>query len=689
MTNVSRLYVYNICSSSIPNLNETHFDKHDQYTSKICVFCVDKDGKNIVFTCPFRPFILFKFKEKNVMIDESDTVLDEINDLLFKGYEHFTIEQDIQTPLFSYTKSRKDTLYKLYYDKLWSRQRLVDHLHEFGFGTEDGTNLGAVYVYHQNTLKNEAYHQNTLSEKKERRPGVKDEQLFMQTTDLRNHIWIDVKLPRQHSHPRNVSKHIVKMYENVLPSNIEMLPDILDQPPLSIVYLRTHAISSTATATNWFQADPKIPGDKINIIVLLHQDLKQKDVKDEKDITVLQNTNEIQLLQLFNEYIKKTNPHIIIQCSDLQNDLEYLCVRAKEKDLGLCLFNDLPVNLVYTEEKVMDVIVKEKLMDIVHVGRERIDLIPVLQKFQVNPPLKQFTLRDVYLHPKLIQKKKRKVQLDTFPLHIKSSNNEIEIRLKQELLLMYYLVSDVSVIESQCLLARFCDVNVQTICERGVEVQTRSCFLRAALKRKLYANYERIENSQFLVVKRKRADSSFPHPEQLHNPSIQEILGQNVQRKKPKFSMKQYFEEVKGEQTTQHTTKKSKKGYSGGFVVTPEPGYYVNPRLAAAILDFKSLYPSVICGYLICYMSVLYESESEYLTDPHVTLRFVPLDDDHCCVFVVTYDNEPVETLVPEVTEEIMTRREKLKILMEAAIDPHEKSMLDCRQLTAKVQANG
>jgi DNA polymerase elongation subunit (family B) len=667
----TRLYITNICSSPVPNLNVTQ----DIYTSRICIFCLDTSGHTILLTCPFLPFLLLKFKDEPEEMSDIETALEGLDKFLCKGYGNFTIEKVLQTPIFSFTNNRKDILYKLFYSKLRLRQKLVDHLQTEGFGGGDGLHLGDVTIYHQNTKIL------TDGNQKQRRPGTTDQQLFMQTTGLRAHIWIDVKLPKRHPEPQRISRHILDTFVNVDPTHITMLPELLTDAPISVVYLRLHAKSSTATNTNSFQANAKIPGDSIDVIGLLYQKLGSTSaLVVEQSITILKDDDEKVLLEQYKSYIDFKNPQIIIQCSCFQNDLEYLCTRSVAQDVGLSMLKDVPIRIAYNQET-------GKLMDICHVGRERIDILPVLQKFQVSPPLDGFSLLDAFNHPELINKKKREVELESLPLNPRASLAEIEHRLRQELAVMFYLVSDNSFIHSQCLLARYCDASVTTVSERGVELQTRNCLMRAALKRNLYANHDRLDSS-FLVVKRKRCDSSFPHPPELRNVTEKEILGEEVKVKTPKFSMKRFFC-ADGSEQIQQTTKKSKKGYSGGFVVTPQPGFYVNPRLATAILDFKSLYPSVIVGFGVCYMTVLYESETHFLKDPRAKLRFVPLDDQNCAVFVIAYDGIPVQTLVPEVTQEIMERREKIKAQMKLEKDFFIVATLNARQLTAKVQANG
>ncbi len=181
----------------------------------------------------------------------------------------------------------------------------------------------------------------------------------------------------------------------------------------------------------------------------------------------------------------------------------------------------------------------------------------------MDPPLHGYSLLEAYDHEKLIRDKdKRELRLDHMQLHHRASNKEIEIRLKQELRVMYYLCADNTFVSSQMLLAKFCDASIQTICERGVELQTRNFIMKRLVRKNIYMNHAALDEP-FYVVKRKRCDSSFPHPPDIPNPSEREILGFKVKKFKRKFDMKQFWLKPGEALDTevQKPTKKSKKGY--------------------------------------------------------------------------------------------------------------------------------
>jgi DNA polymerase elongation subunit (family B) len=770
-----RLYITSISATPIPNLDS----RVNKWKKHITLFCVNEQGETVLLVCPFRPYLLFKFdqepdfdvKEESIDLprpsneeikEETEdshmklnliptdpialqrelmNTLDAINNQVFKpkyknnnddddddppGYEDLALEPSWQTPLFGFSNSRKDKLWKLSYSLINSRHKLVDHLFEKGFTAEsDGINFGKVTLFHQNTL---LPHQEFIpKELKQRKFGFSDEEHFKQITNLHAHTWIDVDLnyedpitrlkPSRHPYPPNISRFITGCYTNILPETIVQLHDVLTPPPLSILQIKKHAFSDDATNTNPFQATWSKPKDRLDMIGCLHYRFDQPiDVKPQKDrdcdknpnfnmdqkIHIIENKDERELLLELKNYINHVNPHIIVQSSCLDNDLEYIIQRAKYvfgdeyADLGFNVLDGLNVKVTYFKEydkSQEDKKQEKKIQDISHTGRERLDLIHFMQKFYLDPPLKGYSLLEAFHHETFIKNKKERIlELDRMQLHHRPERDDVLRKLKQELKVMYCMCMDNAIIESQMLLAKFCDANIQTICERGVELQTRNFIMKRLMRKAIYMNHLNLD-TPFLVVPRKRADSSFPHPPNIDNPSEKEILGFKVKKIKMKFNMNRFWLK-KGEALTtdfQKPTKKSKKGYSGGLVVDSEPGIRLDPRLAAVILDFQSLYPSVIIGYLLCYMGVIMEVDKHLEHDPRATIRYVPLDDDNCAVFVTHWEGKPIQTIIPEITAEIMTRRSELKVKLKAAKlakDWATAATLDCRQLTAKLQAN-
>lgn len=122
--------------------------------------------------------------------------------------------------------------------------------------------------------------------------------------------------------------------------------------------------------------------------------------------------------------------------------------------------------------------------------------------------------------------------------------------------------------------------------------------------------------------------------------------------------------------------------YEGGFVVEPEPGQYQN----VVVLDFASLYPSIVQAYNICYTT---------LVDDHMDLP-----DNSCHIFewedgatgrkVRTrfVKKEIREGILPQLCKNLVVERKAVRKMIKPENDPVLNTILDQRQKALKVSAN-
>jgi len=119
------------------------------------------------------------------------------------------------------------------------------------------------------------------------------------------------------------------------------------------------------------------------------------------------------------------------------------------------------------------------------------------------------------------------------------------------------------------------------------------------------------------------------------------------------------------------TGRRKKAEYAGGLVLEPKSGFYDSYIL---LLDFNSLYPSIIQEYNLCFASVPHWHGM--LTEAQVQVVF----DDN------PYGEKP--TLLPEVITFLLTNRGKVKKQMKREKDPALKKSLNIKQLALKLVAN-
>ena len=150
------------------------------------------------------------------------------------------------------------------------------------------------------------------------------------------------------------------------------------------------------------------------------------------------------------------------------------------------------------------------------------------------------------------------------------------------------------------------------------------------------------------------------------------------------FEDKALLEEEKTEKKNQKTQK-----YSGGLVLEPKKGLYDKYVL---LLDFNSLYPSLIQEYNICFTTVKrpsiplekilaaknknFKGESDENNEEHV-------DPSESIV-----DSEKKNSILPKVIKNLVDKRRAVKNQLKKAESMEEKQNLDIKQKAIKLIAN-
>ncbi|MCK5548787.1 MAG: DNA polymerase elongation subunit, partial [Thermoplasmata archaeon] len=110
-------------------------------------------------------------------------------------------------------------------------------------------------------------------------------------------------------------------------------------------------------------------------------------------------------------------------------------------------------------------------------------------------------------------------------------------------------------------------------------------------------------------------------------------------------------------------------GLKGGFVLEPKPGLHS----MVLVLDFKSMYPSLVRTYNICPTTLVTDGRDEDVISTPLGAKFV--------------EKEVRYGIMPRILENLMLERDKVKKQMKDA-DENVKARLDMKQLALKVMAN-
>mmetsp|Transcript_20479 Transcript_20479/g.45995 ORF Transcript_20479/g.45995 Transcript_20479/m.45995 type:complete len:1059 (-) Transcript_20479:57-3233(-) len=122
--------------------------------------------------------------------------------------------------------------------------------------------------------------------------------------------------------------------------------------------------------------------------------------------------------------------------------------------------------------------------------------------------------------------------------------------------------------------------------------------------------------------------------------------------------------------------------FEGGFVMEPTRDLYVDPIV---VLDFASLYPSIMMAHNICYTTLLPEGAEKHVARESITEAPASSASGNAHKFV-TRNLQP--GILPRILEELLTARKAAKKAMAQEQDPKKRSVLNGRQLALKISAN-
>lgn len=113
--------------------------------------------------------------------------------------------------------------------------------------------------------------------------------------------------------------------------------------------------------------------------------------------------------------------------------------------------------------------------------------------------------------------------------------------------------------------------------------------------------------------------------------------------------------------------------YEGAFVLDPVKGFYSAP---IAVLDFCSLYPSIIISKNLCYSTLMTRKQFDELGG-----RETPTGDYFCKASLK-------EGLLPRLLRNLLAARKEARAALKKEKDPWMRRALDARQLALKLCAN-
>lgn len=120
--------------------------------------------------------------------------------------------------------------------------------------------------------------------------------------------------------------------------------------------------------------------------------------------------------------------------------------------------------------------------------------------------------------------------------------------------------------------------------------------------------------------------------------------------------------------------------YQGATVLEPKKGLYL--REGIVVLDFASLYPSIIVAKNLCFSTHIRTSSTVI---DHENVETIKISESSSHHFVKSHIRQG---LLPQIVLKLWSQRKKIKKEMNDTTDPHMKSVLNGKQLAIKVSMN-
>jgi DNA polymerase alpha subunit A len=175
-------------------------------------------------------------------------------------------------------------------------------------------------------------------------------------------------------------------------------------------------------------------------------------------------------------------------------------------------------------------------------------------------------------------------------------------------------------------------------------------------------------------------------------------MDSGASKKAPKRAEDDQEGDDEGQRVGGHARARAKAAYAGGLVLEPKKGLYDTYVL---LLDFNSLYPSLIQEYNLCFTTIEWtkfdndKSLAEQQADAAKAAEDAEADEvdpDAVSAGMKALPPLPDSTLpqgvLPRVIKTLVDRRREVKALLKKAKDPSLRQQLDIRQKALKLTAN-
>lgn len=558
------------------------------------------------------------------------------------------------TPFIGFTNGRRDRMLEVVcadiqaYDKVVAY--LVDHPDEY-------------VLYHRFHFENQFLHQTN----------------FVYQQWLAVEKWV----------PSTVKTTTCSVQGSVRMKHLHCRKHVDAVPPLLQCFVRVTAVSRDGCVQRKpYHPNADEPCDRVVAVVLRWQwsdlPLSQKQVvfttlpvpaDDDEQHHVF--ATEKELLAAFNRTVQKTDPDVLLFYADVVDPLVYLSQRMKVLGVPLAWsrFVSKPATLFGTKDRAARVVCP---------SRNLLDMQAVLKK-KTFVSVESYDLWEVSNHKEL-----RRVPVGRKPelfcpyapntlILSPAGCRTIVARLEEEMELMVDLEADCGLFLEMINISSVCNTDVTACSARGEQIRVYNKLVQFVISNKHYLNKTSlaVKPVRFPVSK---YPPTYPDPAEPEvSSALRAEMNKRYEEKKNFFLTKarkmRFSGSLTGDAEEKHTVEESTS--EGGNVCVPSPGFYKEE--AIGVLDFQSLYPSIMRAYNICYSTIV--NDTKYLL-PNVKYLFIQINKQECIAVA------DVPAVLPKLLMLQVTTRSDVKKLMKFEQDPFKRQMLDKKQNSLKVVCN-
>ena len=521
------------------------------------------------------------------------------------------------------------------------------------------------------------------------------ESLFLLETNTKMQSWITIDkstAPRQHEIARNVTGRLhttCQIERYVCYENVHESPEQPTVIPLLICALRKKAISAASTKDNIQYPNADNKEDCIKVITCDYYWLGETE-----PIHRIYQGPEMDILQGFFADVKLFDVDCFVMLTDNSPMLQYIAKRALSLPLA-SKFSKFDNDLVKASRRAASRKPSEnagsELVHYVHfntwhlntVGRSVLNMQDAMKKMQIKPVLEGYTLKHAVFHPVINNTDVDNTAFNAYSYCNFQTQEELCRDAQQELRWIRTIEQNNKMMLEYIGYSAACFASITNMVSRGQQPRVMNKFHETFVEEHLLKNKEMLDRTP-LILQMKREDSSYPNPVDLPNVTLEER--RQTKRKRERVDL--FGRRINPKKKKKATPKR----FSGGHVCEPIKNAYTNKREPTIIHDFASLYPSIIQGYNVCYMRLIYDKllfETKYKDDPRYEKEYVPINDNECIVLIKSVDGVPTRTWLPQTTAKVCQERKRVRALMkQKGLSEFEYNCLNAKQLACKVFQN-